>query len=1285
MKQKIYQLTVLLLLCVCSMGSRAANTVTLPSTSILFTDATLSNCKSESEGVNVGSTVSETVITFTLQNNTLQDYILSLKSGSKYAAVWNVTITNNSTNAEVLNSNFNVENIGTWTPTTSHAFTISDLAIGEYTMVLSVKSTTGKYAGNLGNISIANASSYEQIPGAITLKNGTYNGPRVEDAGNVGYVQNKGTASYTFYNSTAGGYNMLIDIARINAATMNVSILDVESGTEEYTNAYAIAADAPTDYTTNMLAISSLSKGLKTLTLTFADGSGYICNYKNLKFEYVGAVASITGVSIGGNAAVKGTDTDWLYNLPITCADATTTISTTSLNGTVTATAKDEANNSVTVTDHADGTFTLPTPATGATTTITFTLAASAGAVVPQSTYTLALFHIGEISITDLTVDGVAADVLTAINTGANYTATLSGNVYTQIPAVSATLVDGSKVTADGVLNGTTATYTLAATIGESTRTFTLKVEGIHVYTPTANDNTVTLKYTGAGKTNDSTWSNGLYTLTSNSGLDGWENSSFKMNGSDYTLSIPCDMKIKQVILRNFASNYDPAAGAKLTALASEGATVFLPTKSTYIHGTNYDLIINLEGHQAGKNITFSLTGGGQPTAYLDLTVENVNPKTAPILQSTTITGGVDKNHCVVALAFDREMKATTATINGKSITAKGGGSTLYFHIWNLNYNATQTLTIAIGAAEDTYGNSNSQAISTDITISAKAVAAKAVYNYVVSTAAELVTAIAGVNTSNKETSASRVTIFLKNGTYNLGSDGQQISAYNVSLIGESRDGVIIYGNRTGISNPVLNLRDRSGFYLQDLTVRNDFDYGKGTFDGVAVALYGGNKTILKNVRLLSNQDTQVTGDRVYIVNSEIHGTVDFICGGGDNFYQNTDLVIEDRGGNCLTAPSTSAENDWGYVFQQCTIKAVEGASNVTDGSYNLGRPWQNEPRCYYLNTTMNVLPSDNGWAGMSNLTTHFYEYNSMDASGNAIDLTKRGNAGTSTNTYTPVLTATEAANFTVENVLGGTDSWLPTEECADAIAPVIAMTDGTISWTDQDDASCYVIFVNGKYLANTTATTYATTVDGIYTVRAANVSGGLGATSNAVVRKATVTTGTTGWASACIAYDAQVPAGCKAYYISAANDNTVTLTEMSTIPAGEGFLFNAVAGTYSFDAAGSEPAAITNLLVGTTQDVTITANSAYVLAKIDETSVGMKRYSGTTIAANHAYLPASSFSSSAAVLELNIGDVVTGITDIQSVNGESSTAVYNLQGQRMATPQSGKLYITNGKKFIQK
>ena len=55
-------------------------------------------------------------------------------------------------------------------------------------------------------------------------------------------------------------------------------------------------------------------------------------------------------------------------------------------------------------------------------------------------------------------------------------------------------------------------------------------------------------------------------------------------------------------------------------------------------------------------------------------------------------------------------------------------------------------------------------------------------------------------------------------------------------------------------------------------------------------------------------------------------------------------------------------EAEWGYVFRDCAVKPGTYAETTPDKSYSLGRPWQNEPRCYFLNTVMEILPTDIGW-----------------------------------------------------------------------------------------------------------------------------------------------------------------------------------------------------------------------------------------------------------------------------------------------------------------------------------
>lgn len=1203
-KLKLSRIALLLLFTVCSVYMQAAKTVTLPSSSILFSDADLVKCNSENDGVNVGSTGAKTTMTFVLQNNTAGDYILSLKSGAKdLEAVYNISI-KNSSNTEVFNKDFTVSNTGSWTPTENHAMILSNLEAGSLTMVISVKSTTGSYAGNLGALSIVSADDYDHIPGSITLSKGTYNnGTRVESKGNVdnvGNIKNNGTATYYFINTKEGSFNLLLDILRYSqGGTLNIAITDAETGKNEFETDYTIAADAPGKYTTNTIAIpNGLKKGIKTMKFTFSNGNGYICNYQNVKLEYTGEAQEITDVVLN-----------------------------------------------------------------------------------------------------KLTIDGESNDIYNTLNE-APYAATISG-VYTALPTVTAELTDGSSATVSSVLNDdkTTAVYTISGTVGNKTREFKLTIEGLNIYTPTENDETVTLKYSGSQKTDDNTWSNGLYTLISDNGLDGWNNSSFKLNGNNYTLKVPSNVKVKQVILKDFNSNYAPANGAALTSMASDGATVFIPTKSTYNEpdATAYDLVINLYEHKAGNDITFNIQGGGQPVAYFELTIEKVATTTAPVLLSSSVTNTDNANHCVVALNFDREMRNTTVNFNGQEVTAKGGTTTLYFSLWNLDYNKDYTFEIAKGLAKDIYNNGN-DAISIPFHVGSKAVAEQATYDYVVSNADELDAAIKELQTTNKTADAERKTVFLKNGKYTYGtltgSYQHNVSfhidnwndIYNVSLIGESKDGVLIEGTTDGITSSTFELGKGTGNYLQDLTIRNNYDFRAETFKGVSCAVTGGNKTILKNVAMQASQDTYVTGDRTYLEDCDIYGTTDFICGGGDIFFERCNLILGNKSGNVIVAPNTQPSKEWGYVLNNCTVKADEGATNATDKSWNLGRPWDNEPRAYYLNTKMEVLCSDAGWTSMGKLTTHFYEYNSVDRNGNKIDLSKRQNSPTSLNTYTPVLTDAEAKEFTVHNVLGGTDAWDAASYTIQTSKPELTYTDGTLKWNPMTDARCYAIFKNGEYVANTTSCEYTTNdMTATWTVRAANEMGGLGEAAEAKAITAKLSAG--GMGTFCSATGCKAPDGLDVYTASVSG-NTVTLNKVSNgiIPAGEGVVLAGEASkTYYMTPCEAEGKLEGNSLKGTLDKTLIENSYSYVLVydKAEAVSYFKNFQNGAYMPAGKAYLeiPAAAQNSILKVVINNGG--TNGINTVGNDDAQTGD-YYTLSGLKTLKPQKG-IFIHNGKKIIMK
>lgn len=938
---------------------------------------------------------------------------------------------------------------------------------------------TGDYSGEVSEV----PAGWASIPGELDIRKWTYNKDGhgnfgfESDAKGVGYVKNKAVATYHFYNTEAGAYEMAWKWNISNGGTARITITDQESGDVEIAQDWTIAGGD------NTIALEGMiTKGKKDISIALsASHDGWIGNYFTPVFTRVAdSYAAVKSVSLDATEALaaEADGFDWAFNLPRSFAANSITLRANVIGGTVTATGEGVSAGS------EAGTFTVTTPDVNAERVVTLTLAPEAGAKYAKTEYKVRIFHIGDVKVSALTVDGVEVEKIFLNNLNSDlHAVTLLDKIYTTAPAVTATFIDGTTATAElDRVDGIQAMYTFTGGEGDAAVTFKLAIQGMHIYEAADGDKTAKIVYDDACKTDQNSWTDGVYTISPVN--DGWGGTQFKFtknNGQSFSFTAAKDKKIKQIVLTKLFDNY---ADGKFTSVTSEGATnVWCPTNAGFRKGGEnaYNLIVNIEGHVPGTPVVFNFENGSQPVAWFEIIYEDANPGTAPELVKTEQYQ--DHNHALIKLTFDREMAGTTATINGNEVTAEGGSATLIFPAFDLEYAAQVNLSISAGAAKDKFGNSNATAITHSFLLNAKPVYEPiADENFVeVTNVTELREAVARANETNKTADAKPFVIFVRNGDYDLGTDvvnGASPSessvclhinkAWNVSLIGESRDGVLIHGTRTGISNPIFSTRYSHNTYIADLTLRNDFDYNDvvagGSRKGVSVAHYGGVKDIMVNVTLQAVQDTQVTGEDGYYYNCDIYGGTDFICGGGDHFYDRCNLIIVSAGP--ITAPSTSPSLKHGYVFQNCTISGKDG--------YTLGRPWQNEPRAFFLNTTMKAKCADKGWDKMGNLPTHFFEYNSMDAQGNALDLSGRKNSETSTNSYSPILDEKYAPYFIVENVIGLKESYLPTDYTAELAAPNVVYSNGAFSWEAVEDAVAYIIYCDGNYVAKTTSTTWS-------------------------------------------------------------------------------------------------------------------------------------------------------------------------------------------------------------------
>ena len=385
--------------------------------------------------------------------------------------------------------------------------------------------------------------------------------------------------------------------------------------------------------------------------------------------------------------------------------------------------------------------------------------------------------------------------------------------------------------------------------------------------------------------------------------------------------------------------------------------------------------------------------------------------------------------------------------------------------------------------------------------------------------AQSFITTLETVNAANAAADAPRSYIFLPNGTYDLGDKCLTlISGNNISIIGESMDNTIIVNKpaieNEGIGTTATLLNQSNNLYLQDITLKDALDYYKTGAAGRAVCLQDrGTKTICKNVKMLSYQDTYYSNEpngkgQFYFEDSEIHGTVDYICGGGDVYFNRVLFVNESRkeneknGTDVIAAPNSKSE--WGYIFKDCTIE--NKAAN-----FSLGRSWNNIARLTWLNTTINqkdeILNDGTKYtyfniAAMETAIADKFRLDVLkDAEGNTFSpaekmvLFKDKNGKAKEAEENIILTAEEAATYTLDAVFG---DWKPANLSAQTAATAATLSNDKLSWTG--DAQMYLVAKDGKFFALTTEKSVNLNGEkGTFTVRAANQMGGFGATANSV------------------------------------------------------------------------------------------------------------------------------------------------------------------------------------------
>lgn len=176
-------------------------------------------------------------------------------------------------------------------------------------------------------------------------------------------------------------------------------------------------------------------------------------------------------------------------------------------------------------------------------------------------------------------------------------------------------------------------------------------------------------------------------------------------------------------------------------------------------------------------------------------------------------------------------------------------------------------------------------------------------------------------------------------------------------------------------------------------------------------------------------------------------------------------------------------------------------------------------------------------------------------------------------------------------------------------------------------------------------------------------------------------------YASAYLPFAVNAVDGAQAY-VGELNDtkDVLNMTAVNSVPANNGFVLvgNTEKATLTIGDAEALPIA-NNALTGYNTKFTLTDDNRanYLVFGTSEGNVGFYKPAATltTVAANKAFIAASSLATGAGAIALNFGGNTTGINN--AVVASENAPIFDLSGRRVVKAVKGGVYIQNGKKFV--
>lgn len=547
------------------------------------------------------------------------------------------------------------------------------------------------------------------------------------------------------------------------------------------------------------------------------------------------------------------------------------------------------------------------------------------------------------------------------------------------------------------------------------------------------------------------------------------------------------------------------------------------------------------------------------------------------------------------------------------------------------------------------------------------------------------------------------------------------ITSNNISIIGQSQDSTVIYSDPRvagQLLSPLFTISNNvEGTYMQDFTLENRFCNSQGDQPdaglvnneeedkgGAPSIRDNGYHTVAKYVTLKAHDATYVSdpGENQmtdsYYEDCQLWGMLYPIFGNGQAWWQNPTVVLRynTKRQARLSSLKHYASQAWGYILKDGVFTAENSAARgKNEGKFYLGTRIRYSPVQTLLNMKFDLSSDAGGFLNIRGAdgVLRFHEYGSKTATGLTMDLASRSlsplTPGEGSDDY--VLTATQAAEYTIENMFGNTAAYDPREytKQVDLDGVVLTQSDAGITWNGNKQAICYFIFRQNTETGNfeffdicqdeVYMPRDSANADGmIFYVRAANERGGLGKPSNTIKYKklgwydlkvvhkeGLAETGNTsddwkGWGTICLARNAKVPTqsinedgtlgkGEISVYAAQAkiDGTTIHMKKVEYLRAGCGYVVYATTGetektyrfNYTWDTNNVTSGANDSFLDGNELDDTVSVGTVncYTMAykkTINPDCVGFYKFIGEKIPPHRAYLTVETAAAKGFVLD---------------------------------------------------